>query len=58
MEMEMWSSGSAFLFLTSCGARAVPGVAEGGDVRVFKPLPLSDISPLLRLSPFLSEWAR
>lgn len=35
MKMEMRSSGSAFLCLTSCGARAVLGLLRG-DVRVVK----------------------
>lgn len=52
MELEMWSSGSSFLYLTSCSARAVLGL-QRGDVRVVELLLVFDISPVF-ISLFLS----
>ena len=49
MEMEMWRSGSAFLYLTSWGARAVLEL-QRGDVRVVKLFLVFNISPLSSLS--------
>lgn len=51
IEMEMWSSGSAFLYLTSCSALAVLRL-QRGDVRVVKVLLVFDIS--LSFTLFLS----
>lgn len=50
----MWSSGTAFLYLTSCSARAVPGL-QRGDVRVVKLFLVFDISPVSSLSLPLCE---
>ncbi len=52
MEMEMWSSGTAFLYLTLCSARAVLGL-QRGDVRVVTLFLVFDISPVSSLSSSL-----